>query len=110
MSTSGGDTIMTVAGYSAALYLVNISAVMGFALLTFKIKHIGGKTLRSMAREEGKVPMGMDTTDMNASLFSPSAMSGGGVYNEDENEDSIIQELISPKHTDGLRPLEFENI
>jgi len=110
MNTSGGDSIMTVAGYSAALYLVNISAVMGFALLTFKIKHIGGKTLRSMAREEGKVPMGMDTTDMNASLFSPSAMSEGGVYNEDENEDSIIQELISPKHQEGLRPLDFENI
>ena len=38
---------MLLCRYSMLLYMVNICLVMLFAFLTFKLKHIGGRTLRS---------------------------------------------------------------
>lgn len=96
IQTINGHTIMQVAGYSMALYVVNVSAVMGFAWLTFKIKHIGGKTLRSMASPVGKFDQ---MPDLHCALDEHN-------YMEDESEESVIQDMLSPRgapgHVDNL--------
>lgn len=47
------------------LYVVNVGSVMAFAYLTFKYKHIGGMTLRSMSGEESLSSTGLEGALMN---------------------------------------------
>jgi uncharacterized membrane protein len=45
-----GASLLVLSGYGLLFYAVNVVMILAFAVLTFKLKHIGGKTLRPMGR------------------------------------------------------------
>jgi len=90
IETNGGNSILSVAAYSAALYGVNVIAVMVFTFLTFKLKHIGGVTLKRAVKAESGL------LDSMTDLVSP-----GSSYAEDESEDDVISQLLSPRARSG---------
>eukprot|EP00658_Telonema_sp_P-2_P002898 TRINITY_DN11069_c0_g1_i2.p1 TRINITY_DN11069_c0_g1~~TRINITY_DN11069_c0_g1_i2.p1 ORF type:complete len:460 (-),score=108.70 TRINITY_DN11069_c0_g1_i2:672-2051(-) len=100
-----GYTIMETAGYSMALYTVNVACVMGFAYATFKVKHIGGKTLRTMSNSALGLKAMSDDVALNHAL-------GNTEYQEDESEEAIISTMLSPRspHVGSVDELDFSHM